>query len=267
MIKDILGVINKIITIIFISGCALICILFLAAFIHYCSIDVDENTPLVTYEHEEYINAPDSFNKGFTVFYEEKPPRSVLCANKLAVSDTGLIAVVSEQYLSLWWGEKFLGRNVIYVFNSDGELQYGYYISNSWPMYIEWKGENLVAYFERGEEVFELTPYGEIANVRRLDTGPYNLKYLREVIGASEVQVGDKTYRLSQNIFGKSSMLIETNADGSERIVYDARVMHAIMLTVTAGIILYVIVGFSVRIWQEKTGRVKKRLLWRENYK
>ena len=267
MIKDILGVINKIITIIFISGCALICILFLAAFIHYCSIDVDVNTPLVTYENEEYINDPDSFNKRFTVFYEEKPPRSVLCANKLAVSDTGLIAVVSTQYLSLWWGEKFLGRNVIYVFNSDGELQYGYYISTSSPIYIEWKGENLVVYFHRGDEVVELTPSGEIADVRRHDNSDYSLKYIQEVTYASEVQVGDKTYRLSQNIFGKSSMLIETNADGSERIVYDARVMHAIMLTAIAGIILFVIVGFSVRIWQEKTGRVKKRLLWRENYK
>ena len=255
MIRDILGVIRKIITIIFtiiFISCGILLIGFiLIASIKYNSIDVDVNTPLVTYENEEYINDPDSFNKRFTVFYEEKPPRSVLCADKLAASDTGLIAVVSTQYLSLWWGEKFLGRNVIYVFDSDGELQYGYYISTSWPIYIEWKGENLVVYFHRGDEVVELTPSGEIADVRRHDNSDYSRKYIQEVTYASEVQVGDKTYRLSQNIFDKSSMLIETNADGSERIMYDARVMHAMILisyVVIAGCCIFATVATIVRI-------------------
>ena len=237
-------------------------------FINFRSIVIDESAPLVTYEAEEDIKNRYFENDIIVVFYEEQSPSLVLEADRLAVSDDGLIAVMSKQFLAVRDEDSLIWpRTNISIYNSQMEFQYGYYIYDSTSMYMKWSEKNLLVYFEKGSYVVELTPIGEVVDVSQYANNYYNSKYVREVIGASEVQVGDKTYRLSQNIFGKSSMLIETNADGSERIVYDARVMHAIMLTVTAGIILFVIVGFSVRIWKEKTGRVKKRLLWRENYK
>ena len=126
------------------------------------------------------------------------------------VSKTGMIAV----------GSSYSGREVIFIYDSEGAFQHAYTFELSGSYRFCWEGDALVIYLARERASVALAPSGEVLSIAEADVGEV---YSNPII---EKRVGSTTYRLGSSL-GPLDFLAQTHSqviaigsDGSERVIY-----------------------------------------------
>ena len=143
------------------------------------------------------------------------------------VSETGMVAISHN---------RIHGRDNIFVYNSEGEFQYGYSLDAAGMVWVEFDNDNLIIYFVRSEIVISVDSNGEVQSVLdTLDTEE-NEEHLKYLSYLREKMVGDTKYSLEGFLF--YTKVIATDASGEETVIYDATVEVLIDASVIAGIFL-----------------------------
>ena len=193
-------------------------------------------TGFVTEEVSEEDKEKFKNKRTFTLVTLEPEKESIIC---FAVSDDGLIALGIDKF-------SLISKQAVYIYNSDGEFQYGYTFDDYGAFGIEFNGDCLDIYFVRSELIYTVDRSGEIVNIRRAPSSRENSKYYIDVVDSTTKKIGETTYTIRndlgafRNLFTTSySQVVLTNGD-VENIIYDVSEIHSSRQTVNY-IVLFVV--------------------------
>lgn len=121
------------------------------------------------------------------------------------VNENGNIAVAFESQM----------KKHICIYNSYGEFQYGYSLVDYGSIGVEWSGDNVIVYFERGNNLMLIDRYANVLDIKEALYTSKNNSYRNNVVFSREKTVGDYTYKL------KGGKITKTDAEGNKQIIVD----------------------------------------------
>ena len=161
------------------------------------------------YKEEKIKQAEESLD--ITVFYEEKTDRLIKTFDS---NYTGWYAIVYN-------GWDFVGSNdnVISVYNSLGEFQYGLTFDAVGEYGIELVDNNVIIYRARSNNIAEIDSTGKCINAKTI----HSLDIPDDVFNRTSLQVGNIHYSLDGGSFlGAYSRLVRTDDLGNKTILHEA---------------------------------------------
>ena len=201
-------------------------------------------TGFVTEEVSEEDKEQFKNKKTFTLVTLEPEKESIRC---FAVSDDGLIALGIDKF-------SFTTEKAVYIYNSDGEFQYGYTFTTYGTFGVEFNGDCLDIYFVRSELIYTVDRSGEIVNIRRAPSSKENSNYYIYVVDSTTKKIGETTYTIRndlgafRNLFTTSySQVVLTNGD-VENIIYDVSELHRSRQTVNYIVLFVVFMAAGINI-------------------
>lgn len=191
-------------------------ILLLACILFCMGVDVSAmNTGFTTETLPE--NDVQIFLENVNIQMVTKEPKknSIQCFD---VDEKGTIAV----------GCNNLNNKTVCVYTADGHFQYGYTFKTDGSFGVELDNDALLIYFVRSDIAVAIDSKGRIESVRKIQTTTENNSYWNNSVYLKSRKSGNNEYTLKNdmgvfNIIASSySKLIVTNAEGEEKILYDA---------------------------------------------
>lgn len=183
-------------------------------------------------------------NIDFAMLKEKPAERAIQCFD---VSENGRIAL----------GQDGTDGEVLCVYSSDGEFQYGYTFNCGQSFGVEWTGENINIFFVRSDVLMTVNREGEILDIAQVQNTIENNTYYNHYISATERRAGNTRYTIRNdmgilNVFATSySQLIMTKSTGEEIILYDVNsVQFAKSLTICVLAIILFLSAVAVIVWQ-----------------
>jgi len=198
-----------------------------------------ETTPLP----EETYNRVKSTQ--ITKLTEEPEKDLIEC---FAVNSDGMIALCTKNYV----------KDTIAVYSSEGVFQYGYTFFQNGSIEIDWlKNGGLVFYDNRSDIAHYLDRDGNLVDFRKIPQTEANLAYERELNSRKKIVLGDRTYAVRSRLrfldsgLERHPMLVIIEADGTEKVIYDATsntILHGILSFIIVSIVgslmtLYILRG------------------------
>ncbi len=219
--------IKKLLIFIFMVG-LLVCISSISAFAMHTGFETEE----LSQEEKDTVLE----NLSFTLLSEEPKPNTIEC---LDVHEDGRIAT----------GTSGTSTRTISVYSPEGTFLYGYLWEDVQSFGIAWDGDNMLVYLVRSSLAVSVSPNGEILELLDIKDSMENDKYWRKVVFATERKVADKQYNLQNNMgifnfFASSyAQLVETDADGTTKMLYDINTAYTIKIAVIFVFVLTMFIG------------------------
>lgn len=137
--------------------------------------------------------------------------------------------------------------STIYVYNVDGEFQYGFSFHRDGAYGIEFQGDLLTIFFLRGNVLATFDSMGNCVDVQKVVSSERDYIAIKELLNRTEKEIGGKQYLLERDLeIGDSyARLIMTDEVGKTTVLYDASSQHSIE---QAALIVFVIGFFSMVI-------------------
>ncbi len=228
----------------------LICTVFIAfrlffsgGFTEETGFDTSESTLNLT----EYVESID-----LSFFGEEPNSTSACCFD---VNDSGMYALGME-------GRK----DMILVFNSDGNFAYGYSFDVPGLFDVELGNTGIIFLSTvRGDIVLTLDAKGNALSIRSICDTKENREFRRNVLDSRVRIANNSTYTLKNegtilNYVGSSwSILVRTDAYGNSETLYDVSTAHNTRAILVACVYAFAFIGVPVYIIWSHVNRKKKR--------
>ena len=168
----------------------------------------------VNYKEEKIKQAEESL--GITVFYEEKTDRLIKTFDS---NNTGWYVIVYN-------GWDFAGSNdnVISVYNSLGEFQYGFTFDAVGDYGVDLLENNVILYLVRSNALVEIDSTGKCVNG---EPTRYANLVGADAYWRTSKQVGDICYSLERDIglfAGYYPRLVKTDAAGNRTVLHDVTI-------------------------------------------
>lgn len=150
----------------------------------------------------------------------------------------------------------------IYIYNSEGEFQYGYSFENSGTFSMEWDNENIIIYFTRSGVAALVDKKARIIELRMISESLENYDYRTYVVFATKRTVGNIEYEMKNDpgiIYGLSpsySQLIKLDQQGNMDIIYDCSSFHNARVILIFGVFLLLFTMVPLGLFM-KYGRKK----------
>lgn len=118
----------------------------------------------------------------------------------------------------------------IYVYDADGEFQYGFSFQRDGAYGIAFHGEQLTIFFLRGNVLVTFDSTGNCVDIQKALSTEKNHVAIKELLDRTEKEVEGKRYSLERNFeFGDSyARLIMKDEVDTVTILYDASSIHSI---------------------------------------
>jgi len=137
------------------------------------------------------------------------------------VNNDGMVALAFQAYSRGW----------IYVYNADGEFQYGFRFITNGDFGIDFYQEHLAIYFARGNMIAIYDSMGNCIDIREEPDSKLNSYRFREILNRSHKEMNGKWYTLERDVpfFDSYSRCVVVNDQGVKTVLYDVSVMHNIV--------------------------------------
>ena len=128
----------------------------------------------------------------------------------------------------------------IYVYNSDGEFQYGFSFRRDGAYGITFHEEQLAIFFLRGNVLATFDSTGNCVDIQKAVSTEKNNVLIKELLNRTEKEVAGKRYSLDRDyeIGDSYARLIMRDEVGKETIFYDASSNHSIGQIVLVALIV-----------------------------
>lgn len=149
-------------------------------------------------------------------YFTSEPKKDAI--KSFSVNDQGMVAVGSAE------------RNIVSVYNRDGDFQYGYRFSCDGTFGVDWNQNNLIIYFVRGNKAVEVDEVGTILKIYEIkSTKNQDFKYENHLFYYKK-RSNEKVYVMKNDsaflnfISSKYSKLVCVDEIGNEKCIYFADV-------------------------------------------
>ena len=156
------------------------------------------------------------------------------------VSENGMVAVAHH----------LIYTDNIFIYNSEGEFQYGYSVNSYGVVEVEFDNDNLIICFVRSDVALSVDSNGEVQSVLEIPNTKENEEHWKYLTYLREKTVGDTKYSLEG--FSDYNKVIARNASGEETVIYDATAEILIYDLVIAGIFLIGVICAHKKIKRSK---------------
>lgn len=140
------------------------------------------------------------------------------------------------------------------VYDSHGKYLYGYTFNCHQDFGIEWDGENINIYFVRSDIIMSVDSNGNVHDVKEVQNTSDNNKHHNKLLHSTSHTVGDTTYQIRNNlgIFSWLSLfysqVVAIDADGEERIIYDAGSTQTLVTVILFVVISLLVFGITALV-------------------